>query len=192
MSRPIHIAAISGSLRSGSYNTALLREAQRRLPEGATMEIVPIGDLPLFDADLEAQGTPEPVRRMRHSLMAADAFLFASPEYNFSVTAALKNALDWASRGVDSPLNGKTAAIVGAGGKLGTARAQFHLREILVHNRIWVIPGPEVLIQGASRHFDDDLRLTDPRLADRVGRLVADLVETTRRLASEVSAVAAG
>lgn len=192
MSRPIHIAAMSGSLRSGSYNTALLREAQRRLPEGATMEIVPIRDLPLFDADLEAEGVPEAVDRMRRSLAVADAFLFASPEYNFSITAALKNALDWASRGVDSPLNGKTAAIMGAGGKLGTARSQFHLREILMHNRIWVLPGPEVLVQGASRHFDDELRLIDPRLADRVGNLVTDLVDTTRRLTAEMTPAPAG
>ncbi|MFO7549600.1 MAG: NAD(P)H-dependent oxidoreductase [Acidimicrobiia bacterium] len=190
MPTPVHIAAISGSLRRGSYNSALVREAASRLPEAATMEILPIRDLPFFDADLEAAGSPDSVRRFRAGLAGADALLIATPEYNYSVTAALKNAIDWASRGPASPLDGKPAAIMGAGGRLGTARAQLHLREILMHNRVHVLPGPEILVAGASAQFDEHLRLRDPMLGERIGHLVAELVVFTirHRLAAPLGA----
>ncbi len=95
----LHVLAISGSLRRGSYNTALLRAAADIAPESMKIDIYPIGDLPLFDADLEAAGNPEPVIQFRTAVAEADALLLATPEYNFSTTGALKNAIDWASRG---------------------------------------------------------------------------------------------
>ena len=95
----LHVLAISGSLRRGSYNTALLCAAADIAPESMKIDIYPIGDLPLFDADLEAAGSPEPVTRFRTAVAEADALLLATPEYNWSTTGALKNAIDWASRG---------------------------------------------------------------------------------------------
>ena len=95
----LHVLAISGSLRRGSYNTALLRAAADIAPQSMKIDIYPIGDLPLYDADLEAAGNPDSVTRFREAVAEADALLLATPEYNWSTTAALKNAIDWASRG---------------------------------------------------------------------------------------------
>jgi chromate reductase len=109
--------------------------------------------------------------------------LFAAPEYNWSIPGVMKNAIDWASRGSDSPLNGKPAAIMGAGGRLGTAYAQQHLRQILMHNDMRVVNRPYVLISHAPKQFDEDLNLTDERYLSQVERLLAALaaeVELTR------------
>ena len=177
-----HIAGFSGSLRRGSYNTALLRAAQTVLPDNAKLEIVEYGDVPLFNHDLEQlHGFPEPVEEMRAQLARADAILFATPEYNWSIPGVMKNAIDWASRGPDSPLNHKPAAIMGAGGRLGTAYAQQHLRQILMHNDLRVINRPNVMISRAPEHFDEDLNLTNERYLKQVERLVHALVAETER-----------
>ncbi|MCH7585741.1 MAG: NAD(P)H-dependent oxidoreductase [Acidobacteria bacterium] len=177
----LHVLAISGSLRRGSYNTALLRAAADMAPQSMKIDIYPIGDLPLYDADLEAAGNPDPVTRFREAVAEADALLLATPEYNWSTTAALKNAIDWASRGgVEAPLNHKPAAILGAGGRFGTLRAQLHLREILSHNQVRLVEHPQVHVSMAADKFDSDGRLEHERTIDQLGRLLVALEDLAR------------
>lgn len=172
----IHILAISGSLRHDSYNTALLRAAADLAPQTMKIDLFPIGNLPLFDADLEAAGNPESVLRFREAVAEADALLLATPEYNWSTTGALKNAIDWASRGgSEAPLNFKPAALLGAGGRFGTLRAQLHLREILGHNHVRLVTKPQVQVSSASEKFDEDGVLIHERTIDQVRRLLAAL-----------------
>lgn len=178
----VRILGISGSLRQRSYNTALLREAGRLAPEGVTVDLADLAGIPLYNGDTEAaSGYPAAVEGLRESIRSADAILISTPEYNFSVTGVLKNALDWASRGSDSPLNEKIAAVMGAGGRFGTARAQLHLREILMHNRVLVLPR-ELLVSRAWEQFDQEFHLTDPALAQRLTRHVEELASLAERL----------
>ena len=125
----LNVLAISGSLREKSYNTALLREAVRLAPAGMTIEIASIRDIPLYDADVEARSMPQAVTALSAKVNDADALLIATPEYNFSFPGVLKNVIDWLSRPpLDAVLVRKPLAIMGAGGRLGSARAQYHLR----------------------------------------------------------------
>ena len=186
MSHPLHILAFSGSLRKASFNTSLLREAAALLPDGVTLEIFDLSPIPLYNGDVEAAGVPEAVRQFKAKIAEADALLVACPEYNYSVTGVLKNALDWASRPAkDSPLHGKPLAMLGAGGQSGTMRAQFHLRQMLVHSNVLVLNKPEVYIQRAFEKFDAEGRLKDEALREQVRHLVAALVAWTRRLNPE-------
>jgi chromate reductase len=171
------ILGISGSLRRDSTNRALLRLAATLVPDGTKLELSDISDLPLYNWDLEQEvGMPDPVRRFRDQIAAADALLIATPEYNYSLPGALKNALDWASRGgADSPLNGKPAAIMGAAGRLGSVRAQMHLRTVLMHNDLDVVQKPEVLIPVREAFVDGEL--VNERYVDQVRRLVGALIE---------------
>jgi chromate reductase len=167
------VIAISGSLRRKSYNTALLRHAARVAPVGMTVEQAEIGDFPLFNSDLRDEtGYPEPVARVRRQLLEADGLLIASPEYNRSVSGVLKNAIDWLSTGGDSPLNRKPTAILGAGGRLGTAQSQGALRIALAHNDVQALQRPEVLVVDAWTRFDEELNLTDERISEQVRRLL--------------------
>jgi len=182
MARTYKVAGISGSLREGSYNTATLRAAQELAPDTLEIDIVTLEDVPLFNQDVEAQGWPPRVQGLRDRVGAADAVIFASPEYNYSVTGVLKNAIDWLSRPEgDAPLNGKPAAIVGATPAfVGTARGQAHLRQIVFYNAMPLLPTAEVLIARARDRFDDDGRLTDEQTRDVLGDMMekfADWVE---------------
>ena len=173
----VQLAGLSGSLRRGSFNTALLRAAQLVLPDNAKLEIVEYGDVPLYNADVEAaSGFPESVQELRRQLAQSDAILFATPEYNYSIPGVLKNAIDWASRRPDSPLDQKPAAMLGAGGRLGTAYAQGHLRQILTHNDLRVVNKPMVMVARGPEHFDDDLNLVNERYMDQIRRLLEALV----------------
>lgn len=178
----VHVAGISGSLRRGSYNTALLHAARAVLPDHAKLEVVEYTDVPLYNHDVEKhEGYPDAVVSLREQLHRADAILFAAPEYNWSIPGVMKNAIDWASRGSDSPLNHKPAAIMGAGGRLGTAYAQQHLRQILMHNDMRVITRPNVLISHASKQFDEDLNLVNERHLDQIRKLLEALVAEVER-----------
>ncbi|HEY3859953.1 MAG TPA: NADPH-dependent FMN reductase, partial [Gammaproteobacteria bacterium] len=127
------VLAMVGSLRKGSYNKMALHAAIELKPADMEIEVADIGALPLYDDDVRVEGYPPAVMKLREQVKAADALLFVTPEYNYSVPGVLKNAIDWASRPPDQPLDGKPAAIMGAStGKLGTARAQYHLRQICV------------------------------------------------------------
>lgn len=178
----MHFIGISGSPRSVSYNTALLRAAFEELPDGVTAEIVTLEAIPMYDWEYErSRGFPEPVAELRDRIAGADAIILASPEYNFSVTGVLKNAIDWLSRGPFSPLDFKPAAIIGAGGSGGTRRSQQHLREILQHNNLRVLAEPEVLVPRARMHFDG-LELTNEGVRADLRLMLEGLVALVERV----------
>lgn len=179
--RQLRVLGVCGSLRERSYNLALLKAAGAALADVAAFEIAEIGDLPLYNRDVEVEGLPEPVRRFRDQIAAADAVVFASPEYNWSVTGALKNAIDWASRNPLSPLDHRPAAIIGGGGRGGTARSQAHLREVLMHNRVDVLEESEVLVPSVWTAFDDGLALVDDRVRADVEIFAGALEDHVRR-----------
>src|SRR5215470_18208322 len=171
MSEPIKLVAFCGSLRKGSFNRLALQAFIARLPAGASIETIEIGDWPLYNADVQAQGFPAPVQAAQQKMLAADGIVFASPEYNYGVSGVLKNAIDWLSRMTPQPFAAKPIAIFGAsGGVLGTARAQYQLRQIMVFLDGRVVNKPEVMIGGAANRFADG-KLTD----EATGKLLADL-----------------
>lgn len=174
----MHLLGISGSLRAASFNTALVREAaQAFAPETFTLADI---TLPLYDGDLEERGMPDPVRAFIDQILAADAVVIATPEYNKALSGALKNALDWSSRVKPMPLKGKPVAIVSAAaGRAGGERAQMSLRWCLHAFDARVLPAPEVMIAGAAKAFEDG------RLVDEMGRrLLGELMERLRAEAS--------
>jgi chromate reductase len=158
----MQILGISGSLRKGSYNTAALRVCSELLPAGMTMRITSIADLPIFNQDVFDAGIPEPAKRLRAEIAQADGVLLALPEYNFSLSAAMKNAIDWASRPPNQSWQEKPVAIFSTTqGPLGGARVQYDTRRIL--GQLWahVLPRPEVFIGSAPSKFDAQGKLTD-------------------------------
>jgi chromate reductase len=183
MSKQIKILGIAGSLRRNSYNRSLLRAAAELLPEGATLDVIDLDGIPGFCED-EEKNPPAKVIELKERVRAADAILFATPEYNYSVPGVLKNAIDWASRPYgDSAWLGKPAAIMGATlGTLGTARAQYHLRQIFVFLDMYPINKPEVMIGQAADRFDVQGNLTDEATKAHVRDLLRNLVDWTRRL----------
>ena len=150
------------------------------MPPGMEMSTFALHDFPLFNADVEAQGNPEPVTAMHQAIAAADGLLFAVPEYNYSISGVLKNAIDWASRGRPSPLDGKPAAIMGVGGRQGTVRAQMHMRQIALHNSMRVMIDPELLLVRSRRRSDPDGNLTDEATLERLREFMAALDEWIR------------
>jgi chromate reductase len=166
-------------------NSGMLRAARDLLPEGVRLEIFDLAPIPLYNGDVEALGFPDPVAAFRSRLAAADALLIASPEYNYSVSGVLKNAIDWASRGPDSPLLDKPVAMMGAGGGAGTALSQMHLRQICVHNNMYPLARPQVLLARARDKFDADGNLVDEEARGRIRELLAALAKWTRRLRGE-------
>ena len=179
----MRILGISGSLRSGSFNTNLLRAAQKLSPAGVTIDIIEIGHLPPYNDDVRAAGYPADVAAWRAAIAAADALLIATPEYNYSVPGVLKNAIDWASRPPDMPLAGKPLGIMGASGGLGgTMRAQYHLRQICVFVDVYPLNKPEVMVREAGKKFDAAGNLTDEDTRQHVQKLVEALVAWTSRL----------
>jgi chromate reductase len=179
---PILILGISGSLRRGSYNTGLLYAAAELLPEHLRLDLFDLAPVPIFNQDLEMDA-PEPVRALKAHVAAADALLIATPEYNSSIPGVLKNAIDWASRPrKDTPLQGKPLAIIGAGGRLGSARAQLHLRQIAAHLDMHPLNRPELMVAFASEKFNADGRLIDPQVREQLAAVLEALAAWTRRL----------
>jgi chromate reductase len=177
----VTVLGIAGSLRQGSFNKRALAAACELAPEG--MAIRPfqrLGDIPLYDEDVKAKGFPPPVAEFRHAIAEADALLFVTPEYNYSVPGVLKNAIDWASRPPDMPLISKPVAMMGAApGLMGTVRAQLHLRQILSGLNMPVLSRPEVLIREAAAKFDADGRLTDEDTRKHIRNLLEKLRDWT-------------
>jgi chromate reductase len=183
MSKPVGIIGIAGSLRRGSYNRAALRAATQLVPEDATLDIFELDGIPGFNQD-EEQNPPAKVAELKKRIREADAVLIVTPEYNYSVPGVLKNAIDWASRPYgDSAWSGKPAAIMGASiGTIGTARAQYHLRQMFVFLNVFPINQPEVMIGNAAERFDAEGNLTDETTKDFIRQLLQNLVDWTRRI----------
>ena len=183
MSRPVRILGIAGSLRRDSYNRAALRAATELVPEGASIETFELDGIPGFNQD-EEQNPPAKVVELKKRVREVDAILFVTPEYNYSIPGVLKNAIDWASRPYgDSAWNGKPAAIMGASvGAIGTARAQYHLRQMMVFLNMFPVNQPEVMIGNASERFDAQGNLTDDGTKDFIRQLLQSLVDWTRRI----------
>ena len=182
---PLKVLGISGSLRAGSYNTAALRAAQELAPEGMSIEIAGIGDLPLYNYDVQQAGFPPPVTALAEKMRAADALLIASPEYNYSTSGVLKNAIDWLSRLPEQPFAGKPVALMGASmSLLGAVRAQYHLRQTFVFLDALPLNKPEVFIALAQNKFDAEGRLTD----EPTRGFVRSLLESLARWTAQVKA----
>lgn len=179
----LRILGISGSLRKASWNTAALHAAAELLPEGASLSIAEIGDLPLMNQDLEQDGKfPAPVERLRGEIRSADALLFATPEYNASIPAPLKNAIDWASRPPNS-LALKPAAIIGVSpGALGTARGQYPLRHTLAVLTVQLLGQPEIFIGAAAQKFDAAGKLTDTGTRDFLAKMLTTFIAYIERV----------
>lgn len=184
MNDPLVILGIAGSLRESSYNRAALRAAQTLAPQGAQVDIFEIGDLPGFNQDHEKEPPPK-VAELKDRIRQADAILIVTPEYNYSIPGVLKNAIDWASRPYgDSAWEGKPVAIMGASiGSVGTARAQYHLRQMFVFLNMYPVNQPEVMISKAHERFDKEGNLTDETSKKLIGQLLTELVKWTKRLA---------
>ena len=158
----LKILGISGSLRKGSFNTALLRAAQELASEGTEMTILDLKDIPLYNGDVEAAGDPAPVAALKSVIRNADGVHFATPEYNHGMSGVLKNAIDWASRDRNGgSLQGKPVAMMGAGGMAGTARAQLQLQNVLSEAGSIVMVKPGVLVALPWQKFDEKGVLID-------------------------------
>ena len=182
-SSTVRILGIAGSLRKGSFNRAALRAAQSLVPGDATLEVFDLDGIPPFNEDDEK--TPPPrVTELKAGIRGADAILIVTPEYNYSIPGVLKNAIDWGSRPYgDNAWDGKPVAIMGASpGALGTARAQYHLRQTFIFLNMHALNKPEVMISTAAQRFDDRGHLTDEATRKRIGELLVALVAWTRRL----------
>ena len=179
----INILGIAGSLRQSSYNRAALRAAKSLVPDNTVLDIFELDGIPGFNQDDE-QNPPEKVVELKKRVLAADAILFVTPEYNYSIPGVLKNAIDWASRPYGKSVwNGKPAAIMGASiGTLGTARAQYHLRQCCVFLNMFPLNNPEVMIPNAADRFDADGHLVDDKSRELIAQLLQGLVAWTRRL----------
>ena len=185
MTDKLKILGFSGSLRAGSYNTAALRAAQELAPDGVEIEIYDISQFPPFNQDIDSEA-PQIVTDLKAAIRAADAIIFSSPEYNYSVPGHLKNVIDWASRPYgDNAWDGKPALIMGASiGAIATARMQYHLRQIMVFLNMHPLNKPEVMIGFAQDKFDTDGNLTDETTREFLSQAIAALVHWTRRLRS--------
>jgi len=182
MKKPISILAFGGSLRRGSYNTSLLRAAAEMVPPDAILEIFGIEGIPLFNQDLE-KSPPAVVKEFKAKIKAADAVLIVTPEYNYSIPGFLKNAIDSASRPYgDNAFDGKPVAFMGASiGMLGTARAQYHLRQSCVWLNMYPLNSPEVMVPFAQDKFDANGKLTDSKTREKVKELLVALVAWARK-----------
>ncbi len=177
------IVGIAGSLRKGSLNRALLQVAGTMVPEKHTFEVADIADIPLYNGDVSEAGIPEAVKKVYDRLESADGIVLASPEYNYSVPGVLKNAIDWLSRVDPQPFDGKAVAIMGASpSNLGTARAQYHLRQILVYLNAFVVNKPEIQIGGAFAKFDKEGNFTDDKDRKYIGRQMQALCDLAAKL----------
>ncbi len=176
MNKPIKILAIAGSLRKQSYNRSLLQAALEVLPPHCNLEVFDLQGIPLYNQDEEGN-LPKAVANFKAKIRAADAILIATPEYNYSIPGVLKNALDWASRPYgDNSWDNKPVALMGATmGTLGTARAQYHLRQVFVTLNMHPLNKPEIMISLAQDKFDAHGKLTDPATKKKIAELLTAL-----------------
>ncbi len=180
---PIKLLGISGSLRAQSYNSGALRAIASILPDEMMFEMAELRSIPFYNADVEQKGFPEVVKEFRARVNSADALIFAVPEYNFSLSGVLKNALEWLSRPPDPPVNGKPCGVFGASvSPLGTARGQFHFRHVCVSLNMIAVNIPHVDIANAKTKFDAQSRLIDEASRTALHQLLLELKALTLRL----------
>ena len=179
----LSILGLAGSLRRGSYNRALLRSASQLAPGGMVIEIFDLSEVPLYNGDVEAEGDPQGVARLKQAIAAADGVLIATPEYNHGVPGVMKNAVDWASRPPGAaPLGGKPVGIIGASpGSTGTARGQSQLRQAFEFTDSYCMAQPELLVARAHEKFDAEGRLTDPETGRYLVRYLTAFAAWVRR-----------
>jgi chromate reductase len=172
-----------GSLRKDSYNKALLNAAVHLTPKSAVLETFDLEGIPPFNQDQEHQ-PPQKVKEFKAKIRAADAILIVTPEYNYSIPGVLKNAIDWASRPYpDNAFDGKPVAMMGAStGMLGTARAQYHLRQCFVFLNMYPTDLPEIFVTYAQENFDENGGLKDEKTRKLIIRLLENLASWTLRL----------
>jgi chromate reductase, NAD(P)H dehydrogenase (quinone) len=177
------ILGLAGSLRRASYNRGLLRAAAEAAPANVRLEAADLAPIPLYNADVEADGDPAPVAALKDAVARSDALLVATPENNYSIPGVLKNAIDWVSRPPRSVLRHKPIALMGATpGGFGTVRAQLALRQVFVFTDSYVLPKPELWVSRARERFDEDGNLTDDALRDDLRALIDALVDFAGRL----------
>jgi chromate reductase, NAD(P)H dehydrogenase (quinone) len=177
----MNILAICGSLRKKSTNMGLLRYAQAHAPAGSNITIADLSAVPFYNADLTEK--PAAVQQLLQQIGAADALIFGCPEYNYSIAPALKNALDWASREPDNKLlSGKAVALMGAGGGMGTSRAQYHLRQVCVYLNLHPLNRPEVFANAFTNSFDGDGNLVDEKIQGTINTQLVALVDWANQL----------
>ena len=183
MEETVNILGFAGSLRKDSYNRSLLRAALELVPKDARLEIFDLDGIPPFNQDLENQPS-EKVKEFKAKIRAADAILIATPEYNYSIPGVLKNAIDCATRPYgDNAFEHKPVAIMGASpGMLGTARAQYHLRQSFVFLTCFALNQPEVMVPFAQEKIDRDGKVTDQKTREKIRELLESLVAWTKRL----------
>jgi len=183
MEKVFKIFGFAGSLRKDSYNKAILRAAGELVPGEATLEIFDLEGIPLFNQDLEHQPV-EKVKEFKAKIRAADAILIATPEYNYSIPGVLKNAIDCASRPHgDNAFAHKPVALMGASpGMMGTARAQYHLRQCFVFLSCFALNQPEIMVSFAHEKIDKEGKVTDQKTRELIRKLLESLVVWTRRL----------
>jgi len=186
MNTRISILGFAGSLRRDSFNKAILRAALELTPPEAELKIFDLEGIPPFNQDLEDRPA-EAVKAFKSAIRAADALLIATPEYNYSIPGVLKNAIDSASRPYgDNPFDGKPVAIMGASvGMLGTARAQYHLRQSCVFLNMHPLNRPEVMVPFAQDKVDPEGRLTDAKTREKIGELLVALTAAAKKLIGE-------
>jgi len=175
------ILGVGGTLRKGSFSKALLLEAQKLAPEGVVIEITETEDFPLYNPDIPL---PDNVQKFKKDIEEADAILFSTAEYNYSIPGSLKNAIDWASRPYgDNSWEGKPAAIMSESiGMLGGVKAQYHLRQMMLFIDIHPLNKPEVIVANAAEKFDKQGNLTDEHTKEKIKELLEALVEWTKKL----------
>lgn len=184
MAVTLRVLGISGSLRQASFNSAALRAAQELAPEGMTIDIFSIRDIPLYDEDERAKGFPAPVQALRDAIKAADALLLATPEYNYSTSGVLKNAIDWASRPPRDGARvfaGRPVAVIGASpGGFGTLLSQQAWLPVFAALGTSHWHGSRLLVPHASAVFDEGGRIIDETVAKRLTEFLAGFVSAVR------------
>ena len=183
MEEKIKILAFAGSLRKGSFNKALIQAAVYVAPSNVEIEVFDLEGIPPFNQDLENNPPPK-VAEFKDKIRTADALLIATPEYNYSIPGILKNAIDWASRPkTTTPLWGKPVALMSAStGRLGGARAQYHLRQTFVFLDMHPVNRPEVMLSMAHENVDANGNLTNEQTKILIRQLIEELASWTKKL----------